>query len=207
MSKVYCGTERLPKGKKMGSMSECVKAGQVRRFGLFAVDPMLLAAKIDTGPSAKDYRTKMIGLKGKLAAVGNRYKRANDPVTKKLAAEEYQKIYAETKAAMDAYERVQKGDNLGRKKQELTLNPRKVNPKKRKNTSKVASKASKGRKAPAKKAASKKTTTKKATTTKRGSKKLSRTKANSKRNSKAKNKRTSKKNSKRRVNKRRASRK
>lgn len=163
MSKVYCGTEKLPKGKKLGTMEECVKAGQVRRFGLFSVDPMLLAAKIDTGPSENEYRLKVVRLKAKLALIGNRYKRAVDPDTKKTVAEEYRTAYEEVKAAIEAYDRVKKGD--GPKKSELTLKPSKIKPKKgsKKGRGKKGSKGSKG----SKKATTKKTTTKKPSATKK----------------------------------------
>jgi len=179
MSKVYCGTEKLPKGKKLGTMEECVKAGQVRRFGLFSVDPMLLAAKIDTGPSENEYRQKVIRLKAKLSLIGNRYKRAVDPNTKKSVAEEYRVAYEEVKAAIEAYDRVKRGE--GPKKSELTLIPNKIKPKKgskkgaKKGKSKKGStaKKSKGSKRNNKKGTTKKTQTKKASTKKTTAKKPS----------------------------------
>lgn len=201
MSQIYCGTEKLPKGKKLGNMEDCVKAGQVRRFGLFAVDPMLLAAKIDRGPNIGDYKDKVTALKGKLAGLKHKYKLSYDNNTKKKLEEEHRKVFEELKAAIDAYERVRKGIGIV-KKREITLDPRKV--KKTKKSKKAPAKKSASKKAPAKKSASKRKAPVRKTASKKQVRKttnrrLSRTKSkkNLRKTSKKsrKNSRKSKKNS------------
>lgn len=42
-TKAYCGISgKLPKGLHVGSMSECADANQIRRYGLYKVDSMLI---------------------------------------------------------------------------------------------------------------------------------------------------------------------
>ena len=41
-NKIYCGTKDAPKGKRKGTMSQCVNKNQVRLYGLKVVDPKLL---------------------------------------------------------------------------------------------------------------------------------------------------------------------
>lgn len=34
----YCGTKKTPSGQKKGTMKECAKSGQVRKYGLIKID-------------------------------------------------------------------------------------------------------------------------------------------------------------------------
>lgn len=43
--KVYCGAKKVPKGRKQGSMKECVDSKQVRLYGLRKIDERTLKAK------------------------------------------------------------------------------------------------------------------------------------------------------------------
>ncbi len=40
MTNIYCGANKVPKNKKLGSMSECAKKGQIRLYGLKKTDPI-----------------------------------------------------------------------------------------------------------------------------------------------------------------------
>ena len=39
---IYCGIGKVPKGKRLGTMKECVEANQVRLYGIYKVDKKLL---------------------------------------------------------------------------------------------------------------------------------------------------------------------
>jgi len=205
MSQIYCGTEKLPKGKKLGNMEDCVKAGQVRRFGLFAIDPMLLAAKIDRGPNIGEYRDKVIALKGRLAGIKHKYKLSYDNNTKKKLEEDHRKAFEELKAAIDAYDRVKKGVGIV-KKREITIDPKKIRkPKKpkvvKKTPSKKSKKAASNKKSSVKKTAVRKTSVRKTLSkkpVKKTSRRLSRTKKRLSKKNSRKSQKKSKKNSRKR---------
>ena len=75
MANIYCGSRKVPKGKKRGSMLECVATGKVSYYGLYAVDPKTVSI------------TKMIKeLNFKLEGKINIFKRLNVRA-KKLEAE------------------------------------------------------------------------------------------------------------------------
>ena len=44
MSDIHCGVNKVPKGKKLGSMLECAERGQIRYYGLKKIDPKTLDA-------------------------------------------------------------------------------------------------------------------------------------------------------------------
>lgn len=43
--KPYCGIGKVPKGKKKGNMKDCVKAKQIRKFGLNKIDSSIIRKK------------------------------------------------------------------------------------------------------------------------------------------------------------------
>ena len=45
MSKIYCGSGKLPKGYRLGSMKECLDKGKVNLYGLYKIDPKLIKEK------------------------------------------------------------------------------------------------------------------------------------------------------------------
>jgi hypothetical protein len=72
MSGLYCGPkDDIPKGKKRGSMKECVENGQYSYFGLNKIDKKLLkkssSAKKGKRELMKEW-LKVSGLKGKYVA-------------------------------------------------------------------------------------------------------------------------------------------
>ena len=109
MSKIYYGTEKLPPGHRNATMLEAAKAGQVRRFGLFLIDPILLSSKITTvGPKEGDYKDKFTRAKGKVHGILHRYKLANSPETKKRLKLEYDEAIIQLKKAQSEYEAFKK---------------------------------------------------------------------------------------------------
>ncbi len=52
MTKIYCGVGKIPKNSRKGSMRECAEMGQIRLYGLYKVDPRIIAAK--SKPSTKE---------------------------------------------------------------------------------------------------------------------------------------------------------
>ena len=42
MSDIYCGSGKLPKGKRHGTMKECVERGKISLYGLKKADPRLI---------------------------------------------------------------------------------------------------------------------------------------------------------------------
>lgn len=42
---MYCGISKVPKGKRRGTAEECIKANQIRYYGLNELDPDLLKPK------------------------------------------------------------------------------------------------------------------------------------------------------------------
>ena len=42
---MYCGVGRIPKGKRRGTIEECIKANQIRYYGLQPIDIKLLTKK------------------------------------------------------------------------------------------------------------------------------------------------------------------
>ena len=71
MSKIYCGSKDIPKGKgiEKGSMKECAKKGQVRMYGLFKVDPVIAKPRQPTSTEKKmtkvDVRALLVKLKAR----------------------------------------------------------------------------------------------------------------------------------------------
>jgi hypothetical protein len=45
MSDIYCGSLKIPKGKRQGTMVECVNKGNISYWGLHKVDHKLIEAK------------------------------------------------------------------------------------------------------------------------------------------------------------------
>lgn len=71
MTKIYCGTkDKPPKGKRPGNMKECVRARQIRKFGLNKVDKRIIEQKGGEKPvsemSKQELRRQIIALKAKV---------------------------------------------------------------------------------------------------------------------------------------------
>lgn len=57
MSKIYCGAKETPKGSRLGTLQECQKTKQLRRYGIQQIDRNTLM-QIQMNKSNPDYMTK-----------------------------------------------------------------------------------------------------------------------------------------------------
>lgn len=67
MSSPYCGAGKLPKGKRHGTMTECVEKRQIRRYGEMKVDKktMEIGKNKNVVPETREKLIlKMVSLKG-----------------------------------------------------------------------------------------------------------------------------------------------
>jgi hypothetical protein len=96
MSDIYCGAKDIPKGKKRGSMKQCVEKGQISYFGINKIDTKLLEKYMGAKKEKKDgmkILMKLAEQKGTLSAKLNKLKKAieNEKDNKKLKVFEKQK--------------------------------------------------------------------------------------------------------------------
>lgn len=71
---IYCGIGKLPKNKKYGTMKQCVKSNQIRRFGLMTLDSRTKKdlKKIKDAPYVESGRMKIAD---KIAVLSGKIKR------------------------------------------------------------------------------------------------------------------------------------
>ena len=96
MSDIYCGAKDVPKGKKRGSMKQCVEKGQISYFGIHKIDSKLLQNQSNSKKEKKDAMKTLMKLaeqKGTLSAKLNKLKKAIEAErdSKKLKVFEKQK--------------------------------------------------------------------------------------------------------------------
>lgn len=103
MSNIYCGVDKVPNGKKRGTMKECAELGQIRYYGQKKIDPRTLAAAKSkkSVPETRENLIKMLaGLNGEINRYKGRYENTKDGTTEgKKKKAEYHKLWkaAETK--------------------------------------------------------------------------------------------------------------
>ena len=102
MSNIYCGARDVPKGKKLGSMKQCVEKGQISYYGVKKVDSKLLEKHMGSKKKKKDAMKVLMKLaeqKGTLSAKLNKMKKAIEVEKdkKKLKVLEKQKDELQTK--------------------------------------------------------------------------------------------------------------
>jgi hypothetical protein len=98
MSDIYCGIEKVPKGKRLGSMIECAEKGQVRYYGLNKIDTRVLEHVRNEKKNDKTQSklrdkliVKLVELKEKKKILTDKIEYSKDK-TKKLAIEKELKI-------------------------------------------------------------------------------------------------------------------
>jgi len=89
---VYCGAKAVPKGKKRGSMVDCVKNSQIRYYGIKTVDNKLIEAHAKK-KLGKTKEQVIQGLKEQIAAMNGRKRR----LLRELAVENNRKVKNNTK--------------------------------------------------------------------------------------------------------------
>lgn len=101
MSKIYCSIGKVPKGKRLGSMKECIQANQIRYYGVKKIDPKLLKSSMgstgSTGSKKKgDRRTQVIleisKLKGKMKKIQNDMAATKKDADKEKLKKDYNKL-------------------------------------------------------------------------------------------------------------------
>lgn len=126
MSNAFCGIGNIPKGKKRGSMKECVEANQIRYYGLKKVDQKLIDSinskkKIDnagTKSATTQFRkltVELLGLRGKVKNVKGKMQAAKDKKTKDECLKELDQIEKQKNKIKLDIQNVQK--KMGSKKQ------------------------------------------------------------------------------------------
>lgn len=84
---IYCGIDKCPKNKRIGTMQECAEAKQVRRYGLYKIDNRVLEASKDSKSIEEDRKTILVNimkLRGKINNITKNIVYEKDPKKKKL---------------------------------------------------------------------------------------------------------------------------
>jgi hypothetical protein len=110
---IYCGvSNKIPKGKKRGTMHECVKSKQVRFWGLNKIDPVALEKLFDENKgkrTAEATITKLLKnrilMTSKLKKIDEAIKKERDVTKKTELKNERKKIVKEFNDASDALDR------------------------------------------------------------------------------------------------------
>lgn len=71
---MYCGINKVPKGKKRGTAKECAKANQIRYYGIEQIDPDLLKKK-KKKLDFEEEKLKLLTLNQKGKKIVNEYKK------------------------------------------------------------------------------------------------------------------------------------
>ena len=110
MSDVYCGAKKVPKGKRLGSMQECVESGKIMYWGVKKIDSKTLATigAAKKSLSMDKLMIKAIGIKGKIKKDKDDIKYAKDAKKKKEAEESLKEHQEELKQVMAQYRAVDK---------------------------------------------------------------------------------------------------
>ena len=81
MSTIHCGASMVKKGKRLGTMEECVKKNQIRLYGINKIDTKLLEKKkkekLNDTERGKLY-DKLIRLKAQIKKLMEKKKSASD---------------------------------------------------------------------------------------------------------------------------------
>ncbi|ARF09546.1 hypothetical protein Indivirus_1_169 [Indivirus ILV1] len=113
MSKIYCGSSKVPKGQTLGTMKECVAKNQVRYWGVKKVDSRLLKKEsIKKEKSTKESRDKaaikMIGLRGKVQKLTKQVSEEKDKKKKLALSKELEKAKKEFSEAVALFNKLEK---------------------------------------------------------------------------------------------------
>jgi len=111
MVEPYCGTGKIPKGKRRGSVKECLDRGEVRYYGIKQIDPRLLEAhkekKYDM-EKTDDLLVRYASMKGKLKNMIEKIKKEENPDRKDKMKISAKKLLEETKMISNKIAKAQK---------------------------------------------------------------------------------------------------
>lgn len=100
MSSSYCGIKSPPKGKEPGTMKECAESNQVRKYGLYKVDKLL----VSEAPKSKLTRKDRDEQVHKVNRIRYKYQRIKKEYQKKKddkKAKEFKKLVLEYKKELE----------------------------------------------------------------------------------------------------------
>jgi hypothetical protein len=116
MTKIYCGVGKIPKNSRKGSMRECAEMGQIRLYGLYKVDPKIIAVK--SKPSTKekqmgkeDIRKLLFKYKGRIQKL-ERELNFEDNKDKKKTKKELEAALKEKDHYLMIYKKLETGQKI-----------------------------------------------------------------------------------------------
>ena len=68
MSNIYCGSRTPPKGKRLGSMKECVEKGQISYYGIKKIDSRMMHKLLNSKATREMSASKLTEERGKYRA-------------------------------------------------------------------------------------------------------------------------------------------
>jgi hypothetical protein len=105
-SDFYCGSGKVPKNKRIGSMQECAQAGKVSYWGIKQIDSRILEfAKTNKTVSLTKARSNKIKLDARLKKLKRDYENEKDADKKKEIKKNIEKTDKEYKKATLQYEK------------------------------------------------------------------------------------------------------
>jgi predicted nucleic acid-binding Zn-ribbon protein len=128
MSNVFCGIGKLPKGKKLGSMKECVEHGQVRYYGLKKIDERLIESISKKGSkklksSTTDLKTQiqkltidLISIRGKIKNIEKKILKEKDDKKKKQLEKDIKTLSEKSKKLRSDIDKLEKQQNISKQK-------------------------------------------------------------------------------------------
>ena len=120
MSNVFCGIGKLPKGKKLGSMKDCVEHGQVRYYGLKKIDERLIESMSKKGSkklnsSSTDLKTQiqkltidLISIRGKIKNIEKKIIKEKDDKKKKQLEKDIKTLSEKSKKIRSDIDKLEK---------------------------------------------------------------------------------------------------
>lgn len=110
MADIYCGIDKVPAKKRLGSMKECAEKKQVKYYGIKKIDSKLLASV--KKPSKKPAKTResvylqFIDVKGKCKKLKNKIDKEKDKDEKKKMEKELNKLMIKLKAKAEEFKEI-----------------------------------------------------------------------------------------------------
>jgi hypothetical protein len=122
MSEPYCGTGKIPKNSKRGSMIECAKKGQVRYYGLKKIDSRIIenVAKLRKKKVSKEQvREKVFILKARVKKMIKNIKAEKDQDTKDKMKVEAKKVVVQLNEANAVLKQLKKASRYRKQQRAL----------------------------------------------------------------------------------------
>lgn len=141
MSKIFCGVGDVPKGKKIGSMKDCTKAGQIRYYGLKKIDKRLVDEYLNKKKSSKkktnlqnqinELKLDYVGYSGKLRKLDGQLRAEKDKKEKEKISKNIEATEKKLKRILDEINKLNKKKGSGQSRQQAKRKSKKSNTKKK----------------------------------------------------------------------------